>query len=109
MCDSQLLPELDCSVNALRRPGLLQLVGNRDLEMKTENKKRAIGYAEILHLRKNAVNTQSIGNSFTQKYANDTHPYAFIRNFFAIHLHQYAISIRRNTRSIRIDRHYLCS
>ena len=62
MCDSQLLPELDCSVNALRRPGLLQLVGNRDLEMKTENKKRVIGYAEILYLRKKrsqyAVNTQ---------------------------------------------------
>jgi len=62
MCDSQLLPELHCSVNALRRPGLLQLVGNQDLEMKTENKKRVIGYAEILHLRKKcsqyAVNTQ---------------------------------------------------
>ena len=123
MCDSQLLPELHCSVNALRRPGLLQLVGNRDLEMKIENKKRVIGYAEILHLRKNAVNTQSIRNSFTQKYANDTHPYAFIRNFFAIHLRintqKYAIlrintqfqyaEIRRPYASIRINTHYLCS
>ena len=90
MCDSQLLPELHCSVNALRRPGLLQLVGNRDLEMKTENKKRVIGYAENLHLRKNAVNTQSIRNSFTQKYANDTHSYAIFTQFI------YA-SIRKNT------------
>ena len=64
MCDSQLRPELDCSVNALRRPGLLQLVGNRDLEMKTENQKRVLVtqkfsfYAEIRI--QYAVNTQFI-------------------------------------------------
>jgi len=120
MCDSQLLPELHCSVNALRRPGLLQLVGNRDLEMKTENKKRVIGYAEILHLRKKTqsirsqyaillrrntqmirIHTQFLRNSFT-------HQYAKIRKF----THQYAISIRRNCgpyASIRINPQYLCS
>jgi len=119
MCDSQLLPELHCSVNALRRPGLLQLVGNRDLEMKTENKNRVIGYAEILHLRKK---TQSIRSQYaillrrnTQMIRIFTHPYAIftqfiyasirknaqfyasIRNFntqkYAVHTHRYA-SIR---------------
>jgi len=112
MCDSQLLPELHCSVNALRRPGLLQLVGNRDLEMKTENKKRVIGYAEILHLRKKTQsirsqyaillrrNTQMIRIHTQFIYASirkNTQIYASIRNFntqkYAVHTHRYA-SIR---------------
>ena len=113
MCDSQLLPELHCSVNALRQPGLLQLVGNRDLEMKTENKKtcywlrrnslftqkmQSIRSQYTILLRRNTqmirIHTQFLRNSFT-------HQYAKIRNF----THSYAISIRRNTRSIRIDTH----
>ena len=121
MCDShwQLLPELHCSVNALRRPGLLQLVGNRDLEMKTENKKTCYW------LRRNSPftqKTQSIRSQYaillrrntqlirilTHSYAifsqfiyasirKNTQFYAFIRNFntqkYAVHTHRYA-SIR---------------